>query len=93
MRKIVEILQIPKEIQDHQGSLEIIFYLAQETVATIVDFAILTRLNTENRSAEPSVTSNALYMCPEVYSGRAKDGILPITIQVIFVIKSLLKFL
>ena len=87
MRKLVEILQIPKESQDNTTNLlEILMYLAQETVATIVDFSILTRLNTDNHVTEPftissNITNNMLHLCPEVTQGRGMDGIKPITVQ------------
>lgn len=86
MRKIVDILQIPKESHENTNLLEILLFLAQETVATIVDFAILTRLNSDNHITDPftissNITNNMLYLCPEVTQGRAMDGIKPITVQ------------
>lgn len=86
MRKLVEILQIPKESQDNINLLEIMLFLAQETVATIVDFAILTRLNTDNHITDPfaissNITNNMLYLCPEVTQGRGMDGIKAINVQ------------
>lgn len=86
MRKLVEILQISKESQDNSNLLEILFFLTQETVATIVDFAILTRLNTDNHITDPfaissSITNNVLHLCPEVTQGRGMDGIKAITVQ------------
>lgn len=87
LRKLVEILQISKEIQDNSPeTLEIIIFLAQETIATIVDFAILTRLNTDNTATDPvtissSITNNMLHLCPEVTQGRGLEGVKPITVQ------------
>lgn len=86
MRKIVEILQIPKESQDNSNLLEILLFLVQETVATIVDFSILTRLNSDNQVKNPfpissNITTNMLHLCPEVTQGRGMDGIKPITVQ------------
>jgi len=86
IRKIVEILQITKEFQENTNLLEILLFLAQETVATIVDFAILTRLNTDNHITDPftissNITNNMLHLCPEVTQGRGMDGIKPITVQ------------
>ena len=86
LRKLMEILQIPKDIQDNSNCQEIILFLAIETVATIVDFAILTRLNTSNHITESftvssSITNNMLHLCPEVTQGRASDGIKAITVQ------------
>jgi transcription initiation protein SPT3 len=86
-RKLVETLQIPKEIQDNSPeTLEIIVFLAQETIATIVDYAILTRLNSDNHVTDPfsissGITNNMLHLCPEVTQGRGEDGIKPITPQ------------
>lgn len=87
LRKIIEILQIPKEIQENSPeTLEIIIFLAQETIATIVDFAILTRLNTENHVTDPftissGITNNLLHLCPEVTQGRGLEGVKAITVQ------------
>lgn len=86
LRKIVEILQLPKEIQDNPICLEIIQFLSTETVATIIDYAILTRLNTENLSTDPfiiqsSLSNDMLQLCPEVTQGRGGDGLRPIKVQ------------
>jgi transcription initiation protein SPT3 len=86
LRKIVEILQLPKEIQENSLCLEIIQFLAHETVATIVDFAILTRLNSDNLSADPfiiqsNLSNDMLQLCPEVTLGRGSDGVRPIKVQ------------
>lgn len=86
-RKLVEILQIPKEIQDNSPeTLEIVIFLAQETIATVVDYAILTRLNTDNHVTDPftissGITNNMLHLCPEVTQGRGLDGVKAITVQ------------
>lgn len=90
IRKLVEILQLPKEIQDHSNCLEIILYLAQETVARIVDFSILTRLDTSNHITDlqpisSSITNNTtLHLCPDVTQGRGMDGIKAVTVQEIY---------
>lgn len=86
LRKIVEILQLPKEIQDNPICLEIIQFLTIETVATVVDYAILTRLNSENLSTDPfiiqsSLSNDMLQLCPEVTLARGADGIRPIKVQ------------
>lgn len=86
LRKLVEILQIPKEIQDNSNCLDIVLYLAQETIAIIVDFAILTRLNSDNHVTDPftissSITNNMLHLCPEVSQGRGQEGVKAITVQ------------
>lgn len=85
VRKLVEILQIPKDVQDNSNFLEIVFFLTQETVSTIVDYSILSRLNSNNHITEPfsvssSITNN-MHLCPEVSQGRGQDGIKPITVQ------------
>lgn len=86
LRKIVEILQLPKEIQDNPICLEIIYFLTNETIATIVDYAILTRLNSDNLSTDPfiiqsSLSNDMLQLCPEVTLARGGDGIRPIKVQ------------
>lgn len=87
INKLVEILQLPKEIQEDSTCLEIVLFLAQETVATLVDFSILTRLNSENRVSEPVIVNSnlsndeILNFCPEVTQGRGKEGIMPIRVQ------------
>lgn len=85
IRKLIEILQLSKEAEN-ANLLEIILYLVQETVATIVDFAILTRLNTDNHITDPfaissNIANNMLHLCPEVTQGRGMDGIKAITVQ------------
>lgn len=84
-RKLVEILPISKEMQDHFNCQEIIIFMLQETIATIVDFAILTRLNSDNRViTDPfTIPSNISHnnFCPEVTQGRGLDGLKSITVQ------------
>lgn len=62
-------------------------YLAHETIAVIVDYAILTRLHSGNRSNEPvarvvsaKAAHTMLHLCPEVTQGRAMDGLQPVTV-------------
>lgn len=87
LNKLVEILQLPKEIHEDSNCLEIIQFLTQETIATIVDYALLTRLNSDNltqadQTVVPSnLSNNMLQLCPEVTQGRASDGIKPIKVQ------------
>jgi transcription initiation protein SPT3 len=86
LNKIVEVLQLPKEIQENALCLEIIQFIAHETIATIVDFAILTRLNTDNLSSDPfiiqsNLSNDMLQLCPEVTLGRGSDGVRPIRVQ------------
>ncbi|XP_031621185.1 uncharacterized protein LOC116339449 [Contarinia nasturtii] len=66
----------------------ILGYLVHETIATLCDYAILTRLDSSNRAVDPfhriatSGTSfSMMHLCPEVTQGRAEDGIKPITVQ------------
>lgn len=89
MRKLVEILQLPKDIQEQSLCLEIILFLVQETIATVVDFAILARLNTDNQVKESfaissCITNNMLHLCKEVSEGRGQDGVKAITVQEIY---------
>lgn len=82
----MEILQLPKEIQENSVCLEIIQFLAHETIATLVDFAILTRLNSENLANDPFIIQSNLsndmqQMCPEVTQARGGDGVKPIKVQ------------
>lgn len=86
LNKLIDILQLPKEIQEDSNCLEIIQFLTQETVATIVDYAILTRLNSDNITKSQTIvpsnlSNNMLQLCPEVTQGRANDGIKPIRVQ------------
>lgn len=89
MRKLVDILQLPRELQEQSSCLEIILFLVQETIATVVDFAILTRLNTDNQVKESfaiasGYTNNMLHLCKEVSEGRGQDGVKAITVQEIY---------
>lgn len=82
-------LSLAPDIKLKQTALEIISFLARETIATLVDFCILTRLNSSNRTvANPfsriSSTSSsyeALHLCPEVTQGRGMDGMKSITVE------------
>ncbi|CAO1414503.1 unnamed protein product [Diamesa serratosioi] len=84
--KMAEWLSVPQEVR--QGvNLDILSFLIHETIGTIVDYAILTRLNSENRSTDPfgRMTSGSSYsmmhLCPEVTQGRGLDGVKSITVQ------------
>lgn len=83
--KLIEILQISKDIHENSNCLEILFFFGQETICTIVDYAILTRLNSDNQITEPVVISSSItnaHLCPEVTQGRPTlDGIKAITVQ------------
>ncbi|GAB0097396.1 uncharacterized protein DMENIID0001_130330 [Sergentomyia squamirostris] len=80
-------LSIPAEVQISNDVLKILAYLVHETIATLVDYCILTRLNSSNRVTEPysRITSGSTYgmlhLCPDVTQGRGADGVKSITVQ------------
>lgn len=81
-------LNVPPEIILSPKTLIILAYLAHETIATIVDYCILTRLNSNNRQTEPyariatpGTYYDMLHLCPEVTQGRGADGAKSITVQ------------
>uniref|UniRef100_A0A1B0CY51 Uncharacterized protein n=2 Tax=Lutzomyia longipalpis TaxID=7200 RepID=A0A1B0CY51_LUTLO len=80
-------LSIPAEVQITSEVLKILAYLVHETIAVIVDYCILTRLNSSNRMTEPysrissGSTHGMLHLCPEITQGRGCDGVKPITVQ------------
>lgn len=82
-------LNVPQEIQLSPHVVSTLCYLINETVATIVDLAILTRLNSDNRivdpfnrvAAHPKISHQMLHLCPDVSQGRANDGVKPVTVQ------------
>ncbi|XP_058461347.1 uncharacterized protein LOC131436572 [Malaya genurostris] len=81
-------LNFPEDVIISQSCLLTLSYLAHETIAVLVDFCILTRLNSSNRAVEPysRVTSSGtshsmLHLCPEVTHGRGVDGVKAITPQ------------
>lgn len=84
-----EWLKVPTEVILVPKVLTILAFLAHETIGTIVDYCILSRLNSNNRKqVEPydRVTSSGtsftmLHLCPEVTQGRGSDGVKPITVQ------------
>ena len=87
LNKLIDILQVPKEIQEDTNCLEIIQFLTQETVATLVDYSILTRLNSkaspglDQTIVQSNLSNNMLQFCPEVTQGRSFDGIKPLKVQ------------
>ncbi|KAG5680700.1 hypothetical protein PVAND_010191 [Polypedilum vanderplanki] len=87
LNKLVEVLQIPKELQENSPNfLDCLLFFALETVATLVDFSILTRLNSDNRINDPiivpsNLSNDILHICPEVTQGRGQEGIKPIKVQ------------
>lgn len=56
-------LNFPEDVMISQSCLLTLSYLAHETIAVLVDFCILTRLNSSNRAVEPysRVTSSGNY--------------------------------
>lgn len=81
-------LNIPSDLQISSHVLTILGYLAHETIAVIVDRAILVRLNSSNRIVDPyqryshtGITHQMMHLCPDVTQGRGGDGIKPITVQ------------
>ncbi|XP_059611527.1 uncharacterized protein LOC132258292 [Phlebotomus argentipes] len=87
MTKFRSWLNIPAEVQITAEVLKILAYLVHETIAVLVDYCILTRLNSSNRITEPysRVTSGSTYgmihLCPDITQGRGADGVKPITVQ------------
>ncbi|XP_037945292.1 transcription initiation protein SPT3 homolog [Teleopsis dalmanni] len=84
--KLGRFLDLPTDVNIPVATMNILAYLAHETIAVIVDYAFLTRLNSDNRVVEPysRVTSTGaspamLHVCPEVTQGRAKESAVPIT--------------
>jgi hypothetical protein len=85
LRKLADIIPVPKEMNQDFIFLEIIQFLTQETIATICDFSILTRLNSKNLIVDPvivssNISNDMLHLCSEVTQGRANDGIQPIKV-------------
>lgn len=81
-------LSIPSDLQISPLVLTILGYLANETIAIVVDRAILVRLNSSNRLVDPyqryshtGITHQMMHLCPDVTQGRGGDGIRPITVQ------------
>lgn len=81
-------LNIPADLQITPHVLTILSYLAHDTIAIVVDRAILVRLNSSNRIVDPyqryshtGITHQMMHLCPDVTQGRGGDGIRPITVQ------------
>lgn len=82
-------LKIPSEIILSPKVLTILAFLAHETIGTLTDYCILSRLNTSNRKqvdpydrvTSSGTTYTMLHLCPEVTQGRAADGVKAITVQ------------
>lgn len=80
-------LSIPADLHISSHILTILGYFAHETIAIIVDRAILVRLNSSNRIVEPyqryshtGITHQMIHLCPDVTQGRGADGIKAITV-------------
>lgn len=85
--KFHRFLDLPLDLRIPTTTMNILAYFAHETIAVIVDYAILTRLNSENRVTEPysRVTSTGasaamLHVCPEVTQGRGMEVVKPISV-------------
>lgn len=81
-------LSIPSDLHVTPHVMTILSYLAHETIAVLVDRAILVRLNSSNRIVDPyqryshtGITHQMMHLCPDVTQGRGGDGIKPITVQ------------
>lgn len=86
--KFRHFLNLPADLQIPTATLNILAYFAHETIAVIVDFAILTRLNSSNRCRPPfsritttGAAAGMLHLCPEVTQGRGNEVGKPITVQ------------
>lgn len=86
--KFRHFLNLPADLHIPTATMNILAYFAHETIAVIVDYAILTRLNSGNRDRPPfsRITTNGvapgmLHICPEVTQGRGDEVVKPITVQ------------
>ncbi|XP_017109175.2 transcription initiation protein SPT3 homolog [Drosophila bipectinata] len=85
--KFRRFLDLPADLRIPTPTMNILAYLAHETIAAIVDYSILTRLNSDNRATEPysRVTSAGgspamMHVCPEVTQGRGMEVVKPISV-------------
>lgn len=86
--KFHKFLELPEDLTISNTCMNILAYFSHETIAVIVDYAILTRLNSSNRVTEPysrvtstGASSAMLHICPEVSQGRGQEAVKPITVQ------------
>ncbi|XP_075146726.1 transcription initiation protein Spt3 [Haematobia irritans] len=86
--KFRRFLDLPADLRIPTTTMNILAYFAHETIAVIVDYAILTRLNSSNRITEPfsRVTSTGaspamMHICPEVTQGRGMEVVKPISVH------------
>lgn len=84
--KFRKFLNLSDDYDFNENICQIVCHLANETILTIVDYAILTRLNSVNRDVDPhSRTANSapnmteMNMCPEVTQGRGVEASKPIS--------------
>lgn len=80
-------LNLPDDYDFNENLCQIVAHLANETILILIDYAILTRLNSDNRAVDPhSRTANTfnmieMNMCPEVTQGRGLEASKPISEQ------------
>ncbi|TMW48366.1 hypothetical protein DOY81_006561 [Sarcophaga bullata] len=86
--KFRRFLDLPADLRIPTTTMNILAYFAHETIAVIVDYAILTRLNSSNRVTEPysrvtstGASSAMMHICPEVTQGRGMEVVKPISVQ------------
>lgn len=85
--KFRKFLNLPDDYDFNENLCQIVAHLANETILILIDYAILTRLNSDNRAVDPhSRTANTFNMteiniCPEVTQGRGVEGSKPISEQ------------
>lgn len=86
--KFRKFLSLPDDYDFNENLCQIISHLANETILIVIDYAILTRLNSDNRAVDPhSRTANSapnmteMNMCPEVTQGRGVEASKPISEQ------------
>lgn len=63
-------LNVPDDIRISLNVYMILSYLAHETIATIVDYSILTRLNSDNRKTDPFCSTTPSGINIKIYFSR-----------------------
>lgn len=86
--KFRKFLNLADDYDFNENLCQIVSHLANETILILIDYAILTRLNSDNRAMGPhSRTANStpsmteMNMCPEVTQGRGVEASKPISEQ------------
>lgn len=86
--KFRHFLDLPADLHIPTATMNILAYFAHETIAMIVDYAILTRLNSSNRNRPPfsrvtptGASPSMIHICPEVTQGRGNEVAQPITVH------------